>query len=288
MEVGKLSSKTSQKRSSIIPLLVLIAGIIDIALGIAFIVEPDLYPQNLGDEAGKDLIVLLGYFSIGIGSFLVFASILIFAAAYKVGGFFAIIGGIISLIFINLFSGILGFLGGWLTLKEVKKSIGVKCPKCGTLNPVAAVLCYGCGAPLLIPKEAGVLDQKVEEAPPKAPKIVTPPEISLGDGLKCPVCGEKSPPNSRFCGFCGTPLKRPETPLFPSPMQKKKCKTCSTKNPISAIYCLKCGKKFMESPQELEEKGFIPIEQAGWAKCPFCNKKTPSNSNFCIVCGAKL
>jgi len=285
LEVRGLSSKMSQKRSSTIPLFVLIAGIIDIVLGITFIVDPDLYPQNLGNEASEDLIVLLGYFSIGIGSFLIFASILIFAASYRTGGFFALIGGIISLIFINIISGLLGSLGGWWTLKKVKKSIGVTCPNCGTLNPIAATVCYGCGTPLLIPKEGKVFDQKVEEEPPK---IITPPEISLEEGIKCPICGELSPPNSRFCGFCGTPFERPETPLFPIPMEKKKCQTCSTKTPISAIYCLKCGKKFMETSQKMEEKGPIPMEQTGWIMCPFCNKKTPPNSNFDINCGAKL
>lgn len=285
MEVGSLSSKTLQKRSSTIPLLVLIAGIIDIALGIILIVDPDLYPENLGDEAGEDLVILLGYFSIGIGSFLIFASMLIFAASYRIGGFFALIGGIISLIFINIISGLLGSLGGWWTLKAVKKSIGVTCPKCGTPNPIAATVCYGCGTPLLISKEAEFFDQKVEEEPSK---IVTPPKISLEEGVKCPVCGEVSPPHSRFCGFCGNPFEKPETPLFPVSIQKKKCQTCSTKNPISAIYCLKCGKKFMEASQEIEEEGPIPIEQIGWIKCPFCNEKTPPNSNFDINCGAKL
>ena len=285
MEVGRLSSKTSQKRSSKIPLLVLIAGIIDIVLGIIFIVDPNLYPQNLGEEAGEDLIVLLGYFSIGVGSFLIFASILILTAAYRMGGFFALIGGIISLVFINIISGILGSLGGWWTLKEGKKPIGVTCPKCSTLNPIAATVCYGCGIPLLILKEAEISGRKIEEAPPKT---ITPPEISLEEGVKCPMCGEVSPPNSRFCGFCGTSFERPETPLYPVLMQEKKCQTCSTRNPISAIFCLKCGKKFMESPEEMEEKGPIPMEQIGWTACNFCNKKTPPKSNFCIACGAKL
>ena len=285
MEAGRPSSKTLQKLSSIIPLLVLIAGIINIGLGITLIVEPDLYPENLGDEAGEDLIVLLGYFSIGVGSFLIFASILIFAASYRVGGFFALIGGIISLVFINIISGLLGSLGGWWTLKASKKSIGVTCQKCDTLNPIAATVCYGCGAPLLIPKEAEVSEQKVEEAPPK---IITPPEISLEEGVKCPVCGELSPPSSRFCGFCGNPFEKPETPLFPFPMQKKKCQTCSTKNPINALFCLKCGKKFMEPSEEKEEKGFILMGKTGWLSCSFCNEKTPPKSSFCINCGANL
>ena len=143
----------SQKHSSTIPLLVLIAGIIDIVLGAAFIIDPDLYTQNLGGELGDDIIILLGYFSIGIGSFLIFASMLIFAATYRTGGVFALIGGIISLLFINIISGILGSLGGWWTLKKVKKAIGATCLKCGLINPIAAPLCYSCGAPLLIPKE---------------------------------------------------------------------------------------------------------------------------------------
>lgn len=47
---------------------------------------------------------------------------------------------------------------------------GIRCPRCGTLNPPGAKFCYNCGAPLV---------------------------------KKCPRCGREVPVTARFCPYCG-------------------------------------------------------------------------------------
>lgn len=47
---------------------------------------------------------------------------------------------------------------------------GIRCPKCGTINPPGAKFCYNCGTPLV---------------------------------KKCPRCGQEVPLNARFCPYCG-------------------------------------------------------------------------------------
>ena len=92
---------------------------------------------------------------------------------------------------------------------------GMRCPKCGFMNPPGAKFCSSCGSPLQPPQ-------------PAAP---------VG-GVACPRCGFQNPPGARFCASCGAPLQAqpPAQPQAPA-----RCPKCGNAVPPGAKFCPSCG-----------------------------------------------
>lgn len=86
---------------------------------------------------------------------------------------------------------------------------GVRCPKCGFINPAGARFCANCGSSLAPPPPAG--------------------------GVACPKCGFQNPPGAKFCANCGTPLQQSPAP--------SKCPKCGARVPPGVKFCPNCGAK---------------------------------------------
>jgi len=95
---------------------------------------------------------------------------------------------------------------------EVRESMPIKCPHCGTENLDGALFCDECGASLTeVSAQPSAEAAPAEAAPPEtaseaAPAEVAPPVVGA---LKCPSCGHENPPDARYCESCGAPLAAP-------------------------------------------------------------------------------
>ncbi|HDI75288.1 MAG: hypothetical protein DRJ52_02775 [Thermoprotei archaeon] len=98
------------------------------------------------------------------------------------------------------------------TLKEVAKELGK--------SPGAAT---GTGL-VLLPQ----LMQPQQQQPSPPP----PPSQPVPSGVVCPRCGNRNPPNAKFCMYCGAPLGGTKT-----------CPACGRTVPVSAKFCPYCGAK---------------------------------------------
>jgi len=90
---------------------------------------------------------------------------------------------------------------------QPQQQAGIRCPKCGAVNPAGAKFCLSCGSPLTAPQPQGVT---------------------------CPKCGHVNPPGAKFCLNCGTPLTQ---------QQPTVCPKCGAQVPPGAKFCPSCGHK---------------------------------------------
>lgn len=81
------------------------------------------------------------------------------------------------------------------------------------------------------------------------------------DNMICPTCGEKLPPNAKFCLNCGTKVELE---------QQQICPECGHQIVKGAKFCLNCGKKLVDEV------------------CPNCGKQIAPGAKFCLECGTKL
>jgi class 3 adenylate cyclase/tetratricopeptide (TPR) repeat protein len=68
--------------------------------------------------------------------------------------------------------------------------------------------------------------------------------------ITCPACASENPPNSRFCGNCGTPLART-------------CPSCGSQNPPANNYCAACGTPLRSESAQLEQPAPTPVSDSG-------------------------
>ncbi len=126
----------------------------------------------------------------------------------------------------------------------------VVCHACWYENPVFAVRCNGCGAPLpvgrsrVIQKSAGrqqeeALDRLAElkmEMDVERLKQIADNEEPVVRRVKCAACGSFNLPRAVFCANCGVQLSKP----FERGMTQI-CAKCGATNHKRARFCFKCG-----------------------------------------------
>ncbi len=115
---------------------------------------------------------------------------------------------------------------------------------------------------------------------------------------RCPQCDFVNPPESNYCGVCGTALETvPAPPMFKpievsvlsekdpekEKTEEKKCSECGTVNPPESQFCFKCGVKIDAVPLKESEK-----EKTATKKCPKCGRMLNSDAKFCGFCATKL
>jgi membrane protease subunit (stomatin/prohibitin family) len=79
---------------------------------------------------------------------------------------------------------------------------GIKCPKCGTMNPPNAKFCSECGTKFEADKKCPKCGANVPAGSKFCPECGNP----MGT-KKCPNCGAEVPAGNKFCPECGKPMQ---------------------------------------------------------------------------------
>ena len=94
--------------------------------------------------------------------------------------------------------------------------------------------------------------------------------------MKCQICNNENPENTKFCAFCGNDLIKQQSPNLNN--NGIVCPKCNNIIDDDDAFCGSCGFNLQESVQEQKQD----------LKCPNCNNIINDDDDFCGNCGFKL